>query len=315
MRVSIIIPCYNVAPYLDRALQSALSQTYRDTEIICVDNNSTDDTGQILTSYHARYPQRIKVLSEARQGAPAARNLGLRNATGNWIQFLDADDDLLPDKLERQLQLVEQNKAVWLIGTATYMDLTGAASTLVAWDDPWLGLAHGMYAGNTVANLYRKGMLVEIGGWDKTLPYLQDLNLVFRVLQRSGDFVLDKSSSCLCYDRPSGKITQQNPAGMYAAAIHFGNEINTWLQANRPEYWQLHQRAFQTALLRKVKLLATHDIDQAMTLAREYLPAGFVPPLRNDFGFAAWHQIAYPLLGLERTERWKQALLQRLRKP
>ena len=305
MRVSIIIPCFNVEAFVERAIASALQQTYQNVEIICVDNNSTDGTRLILQKYAKEYPSNVQVLSAAKQGAPIARNLGLSYATGEWIQFLDADDEILPDKLERQLLTINLQTAL-LVGTPQYIDLDGTATIFSIWPEIWLGLAHGMHAGHTVANLYHRDMLCSIGGWKEELPYLQDLDLLFELLKKQVSYQLDSLPSCRCYDRPSGKITQQDPAGMYEAAIHFNHSINSWLQENDTVYWQQHESSFYTALLRRIKLLANYDIDQAMLLARQYLPQDFVPPRENEFSMGLWHQLAYPLLGLERSERLKR---------
>ena len=307
MTVSIIIPCYNAAAFVQRAVLSALAQTYRQREIICIDNASTDNTLQLLNQLAHQYPQQITVLTEIKPGAPAARNRGLATATGKWIQFLDADDELSPDKLTRQLQLLESNTDL-LIGTPQYIDLKNAVTTLQPWEDVCLGLAHGLRAGNTIANLFRASAIKSVGGWQENLPFLQDLDLLFRLLKKGTKYQLDFSPSCRCYDRPSGKITQQNPAGMYAASILQGNAINQWLTQHEPDYWQLNKHLFYAAILRKVKLLAAYDIDQAMQLARQFLPIDFVPSSDNFFNFGGWHQLAYPLLGLERSERIKYAL-------
>ena len=108
MWVSVVIPCYNVEAYVAEALDSVLAQDYSWLEVIAVDNNSTDGTLAILQTYEARFPDKIRVLQEKKQGAPAARNTGWLAAKGEWIQFLDADDLLLPGKIRRQMGMVEE---------------------------------------------------------------------------------------------------------------------------------------------------------------------------------------------------------------
>jgi len=95
--VSVVIPAYNAAAYLPATLQSIRDQSLQPAEIIVVDDGSTDDTVRIAESFGAR------VLSIANGGPSAARNVGMRSATGTYIAFLDADDLWAPDKLERQL--------------------------------------------------------------------------------------------------------------------------------------------------------------------------------------------------------------------
>jgi glycosyltransferase involved in cell wall biosynthesis len=99
-RVSIIIPCYNAAPWIEETIRSALAQTHADREIIVIDDGSTDDSLRRARSFE---PLGVQVVRQSNAGAAAARNHGLRLATGDFIQFLDADDLLAPDKIERQL--------------------------------------------------------------------------------------------------------------------------------------------------------------------------------------------------------------------
>ena len=88
---SIIIPVYNVAPYLRECLDSVLAQTFTDWEAICVDDGSTDDSGAILDEYVAR-DKRFRVIHQKNAGVSAARNRALQVALGEWITFLDGDD-------------------------------------------------------------------------------------------------------------------------------------------------------------------------------------------------------------------------------
>lgn len=99
--VSIIIPAYNVRPFLQRALASALHQTLRPLEIIVVDDGSTDGTSQLCDDFLSRYPQRLSVVHQGNQGVSAARNRGLELACGEYVSFLDGDDYLAEDFCER----------------------------------------------------------------------------------------------------------------------------------------------------------------------------------------------------------------------
>lgn len=98
--VSIIVPCYNAAAWLPASLESALTQTWPRVEIIVVDDGSRDDSLAVARRYAARG---VRVESIANSGAAAARNHGLTLARGDYLQFLDADDLLAPDKIEKQL--------------------------------------------------------------------------------------------------------------------------------------------------------------------------------------------------------------------
>jgi len=145
--ISVIIPCHNVEDYIEEAIASVMAQTYMDFELILVDNNSTDNTLRILERA-AINSSRIRVLEEKGKGAPRARNLGLSVARGSWIQFLDADDLMLPDKLERQIELVKPDTPL-LVGTPKYIRLDGTSYITKPWEEPFLGIFEGLRQGNT----------------------------------------------------------------------------------------------------------------------------------------------------------------------
>lgn len=107
--VSIIIPCYNAAETLEQCLQSCFEQKYPTLEIIVVNNHSTDETEHLLARYQATAQRPFKVLHCAQPGANQARNAGLVAASGEYIQWLDADDQLSPDKVMRQVVALEEN--------------------------------------------------------------------------------------------------------------------------------------------------------------------------------------------------------------
>jgi len=97
--ISIIIPIYNTEPYLRRCLDSVLSQSFEDFELLLIDDGSRDASGTICDEY-ARKDKRIKVFHKANGGVSAARNVGLEHAKGEWIYFVDADDEVLPNGLQ-----------------------------------------------------------------------------------------------------------------------------------------------------------------------------------------------------------------------
>jgi len=110
-KFSVIIPTYNRAHYLGEALGSVLAQTYRDYEVILVDDGSTDETKAVA----ARFGSNIRYLYQANQGRSAARNSGLMAAQGEIIAFLDSDDQWAGDKLERQFHYFEKNPEISMV--------------------------------------------------------------------------------------------------------------------------------------------------------------------------------------------------------
>lgn len=109
MSIDVIIPTYNRASYLERAIQSVLNQTYQDFTLHIVDDGSTDQTKEILLKY-VGHPK-VVIHFQENQGVSAARNLAARNSNSPWISFLDSDDEWLPNKLESQMQYLQKNPA------------------------------------------------------------------------------------------------------------------------------------------------------------------------------------------------------------
>jgi len=101
--VSVVLPVYNGELYLSQALDSLLAQTYRPLEVIAVDDGSTDSTAAILRAY----ADRVITIRQPNQGTAAARNAGIARATGPYLSFMDADDILHPEKIERQVACLE----------------------------------------------------------------------------------------------------------------------------------------------------------------------------------------------------------------
>ena len=118
---SIIIPVYNVAPYLRECLDSVLAQTFTDWEAICVDDGSTDGSGAILDEYAAK-DKRFRVIHQPNAGVSAARNKALDVAQGEWIWFVDADDVTVPIALERFACMEEKADVTYFSMQLFYSD-------------------------------------------------------------------------------------------------------------------------------------------------------------------------------------------------
>ncbi len=108
--VSIIVPVYKVEQYLPRCIESILSQSFTDFELLLIDDGSPDDSGRICDVYAAK-DNRIRVFHKENGGASSARNVGLNNAGGAWISFIDSDDYVSADMLMRALELQSETKA------------------------------------------------------------------------------------------------------------------------------------------------------------------------------------------------------------
>ena len=108
--VSIIVPVYNTERFLNRCIDSVLAQTYSDWELLLVDDGSTDSSGSICDEY-ATQDSRIRVFHKENGGVSSARNLGLDYARGEWITFVDSDDYIAPDMIEKLYETQKRNNA------------------------------------------------------------------------------------------------------------------------------------------------------------------------------------------------------------
>lgn len=108
--ITVIIPVYNVEKYLSKCLDSIINQTYHNLEIICVNDGSTDKSGEILSNYE-KFDSRIKVITQSNAGASEARNKALDNVTGKYLIFVDADDYIEPNLCELAVQSAIKNNA------------------------------------------------------------------------------------------------------------------------------------------------------------------------------------------------------------
>lgn len=109
-KVSVIIPVYNIEKYIKRCLDSVLNQTYSNLEVICVNDGSTDNSLEILKEY-GRKDDRIKVFSKENKGVSAARNLGIKEVTGEYITFIDGDDFVELNMIEDMVNIMKENSA------------------------------------------------------------------------------------------------------------------------------------------------------------------------------------------------------------
>jgi glycosyltransferase involved in cell wall biosynthesis len=124
--VSILVPAFNAEPWLRDALRSAIAQTWEPKEIIVVDDGSTDGTLEIARQFES---EQLRVVANEHWGAAATRNEALALSKGDYIQYLDADDVLAPDKIEKQMKALgesPENLCIAIIGRASYQQHCGA---------------------------------------------------------------------------------------------------------------------------------------------------------------------------------------------
>lgn len=182
--VSVVVPAYNAAWCVRRAIDSVLKQTFRDFELLVIDDGSTDDTADVLATFGGA----VRVVRQHNQGLSSARNAGIRAARGEFVAFLDADDWWLPGKLERQVSLLRAKPAVGFVSTAARVeDLDGRFLNLwpcTACSDaflPRLFGANGDVAGSGSAVMARRRLFDEVGGFDECLRSLEDVDMWMRL--------------------------------------------------------------------------------------------------------------------------------------
>lgn len=124
-RVSVIMPVYNAAKFISEALESVFAQTYKDIEIVLVDDQSKDNSANIIEEYMNTHHNIVYYLQPTNQGAGAARNKALEIATGEYVAFLDSDDVWMPTKIERQIDLMNEMDTPFSYAAISMIDENG----------------------------------------------------------------------------------------------------------------------------------------------------------------------------------------------
>lgn len=269
--VSIITPCYNVEDYIEECVHSAFAQTYTNIEVICIDNNSTDQTWEKLVALQKTYPSLI-IDKELKPGAPAARNKGIALAKGEWIQFLDADDLLLPNKIEHQVKLIqEQPNAAFIAGACIKRDVEGEETTSLPKEgNPFKSLFI-TQMGITSSNLWNRTYLEKIDGWDETLKSSQEADLMFRLLQISEEVIIDKKPLTIVRERHFGQISTNNQTENWERYILQRINILEWLSTNKKDVYERNYIYFELNIFNGLKVLSTLNINKANKFYKEHL--------------------------------------------
>jgi glycosyltransferase involved in cell wall biosynthesis len=191
--VSVVMPAYNHARYLPRAIESVLGQTYPDLELIVVDDASTDDTAAVLTGYG----DRVRVVRLATNlGISGARNAGLREARGRYLAFLDADDLWVPEKLELQVGVLESEPDVDVVhGLITIVDddlnvLEDETEAVLRFyrNAQARGYSYETFVRWAACNIdtvvVRRECIDSVGGFDDEMRNCEDRDWFFRLVRR-----------------------------------------------------------------------------------------------------------------------------------
>lgn len=300
--VSVIIPCYNAERWIGEAIASCLQQTYQPMEIIVIDDGSTDGSPDILRSFGAR----IRWESGPRRGACYARNRGFSLSAGRYVQFLDADDYLMPEKIKRQVLFLDETGVEVVYGDWRHQHhepdgriVFGEIQMSGAQDDILEALLGEWWTAN-LSLLMRREVVVGCGGWDEALGAAQDR-----------DFFISIAIS--------GANIRYQP-GCYSVYRRYGNvtvstaNLHRWLES----HWRLLDKAentlsgssrlsdkYRRALARSYFSIARnyYDIDRskyaqalkkALSLGSDFRPEGsvFYRLVQRTLGFKLADELA-----------------------
>lgn len=307
--VSIIIPCYNASLWLREAIESCLQQTYTPVEIIVIDDGSTDDSLKVLHSYGSQ----IILESGPNRGGNYARNRGFTLSRGAYIQFLDADDYLLPPKIARQVAFLEETGADVVYGDWRHQFheaqgiRLGPVKTAGLQQNVLTSLLRNWWV-SPAAVLYRREAVLAGGGWDESLTAAQDRDFFIQVALAGAD--IRYQPGCYAVYRRHGSAT-----------VSTGNRAR-WLQnhevlLNKVQV-QLRDSDGLTEANRRALALSYFQ------LARNYYGAPerakqqqlYAEVLALDPGFkpqeSRLYTTTYGLLGFEKAE-WFAHLMRRVR--
>lgn len=220
--VSIIIPVYNKASFVRETLDSAINQTYPKLEIILVNDGSTDGSLDILKEYAGQFPDKVKLIDSVNQGVSVATNLGIQAAKGEYIQFLDADDILSQDKIDRQLKML-QGKGYQVMASCEWQNFKESideASSVPygVFKEFDSGLEVSIHLWNyqemmAISSwLTHRSLIEKAGTWDKTLTINQDGEFFCRVLAHAGEVVFEPKGKVFYRQPGDGNVSQQRSA-------------------------------------------------------------------------------------------------------
>ena len=249
--LSIVIPAYDVAPYVREAVDSALAQTHPHVEVVVVDDGSTDSTGSILESYG----DRIVLIQQQNRGLAGARNTGIAHATGSYLGWLDADDIWYPQRAQLAIDYLESHPGVAAVTTDAYI-LDGSTITDRQYYRDFLKrgfpapqdqlstmIDHNfMFVGTIV----RASVMRRYGGFDETLRRSEDYDLWMRLLlggQRFGLIDEPLASYRVRPDSLSASKQAQWEAHLDVVSKHIAAIRRAGLVAPATVSWALARRA------------------------------------------------------------------------
>lgn len=308
MKVSVIIPCYNVSEFITACIKSVEEQTYTDLDIICIDDGSEDDTLEVLKKIQNNSTRKISIIQQTNKGAASARNNGILHSDATYIQFLDADDLLQPHKIEHQVQLaIANNNPVMIIGSFIRISMMGDLlfKRVYHEDDQknmWLMLMN-TDLGNTCANFFKKDVFNESVKWPESLSSSQEYDLMFQILKLNKEIVFDSEINTTIRQRVEGSISQQNFKKKWENYTNLRVKIFNHLQQKTPSKitLEVYQNLFDA-----IRLLYPYNKGLAFKYYKKYIRKKFNPQPSPSTG--RLYITLYQLVGFKAAEFLKKMI-------
>ncbi len=297
MLITVIIPCFNVEHLLPEAINSVLYQNYKDLEIIIVDNGSTDKTNSVAQQFASLDPGRITVLQEKRQGPSFARNRGLAFAKGRWIQFLDADDILLPDKIQHQVSLIDLNpETSVIIASYYYHFINGSRKKYNTIPDPYKAILVSSF-GHTCSNLWKKSEIMRVSGWDTDLNYGEEYQLLFELAKND--------EAIFTYDDEAHTVVRQRKDSLSSrdwkilSEKKFSLQLKwiDWLRINRQNWYDDNYHFVAQTIYSSILSIGTKQPHKATSLYQKHFPNRYVPKISSVHRLARYQVLIIRIIG------------------
>lgn len=303
--VDVVIPMHNSALWVGGALDSLLEQGPCLGQVICVDNNSTDNSSDVVQTWGQAHPDvRLKLIEERTPGACAARNAGLKEVNTTWVQFLDSDDLLGPQKMASQMALGQDRDMVYGHFMFSREDRAWPSWAMSA--DPLAGLAHGR-TGQTTSNLFRTESVRAAGGWDESLSSAQEYDLMFRMFKAGGRFTMSEDHLTTVRLFPEGRISTSNEAKLRLNS--FALRMKMWAHVqSAPDVTGAQKQRVLNALFNTTRWLDPFDGTRAAEGYRALSEAGYSPT--PDVQIPSWFVLASRVLGVQRAAKWRRVAQQ-----
>ena len=303
--IDVVIPMHNSALWVGGALDSLLEQGPCLGQVICVDNNSTDNSSDVVQTWGQAHPDvRLKLIEERTPGACAARNAGLKEVNTTWVQFLDSDDLLGPQKMASQMALGQERDMVYGHFMFSREDRAWPSWAMSA--DPVSGLAHGR-TGQTTSNLFRTESVRAAGGWDESLSSAQEYDLMFRMFKAGGRFTMSEDHLTTVRLFPEGRISTSNEAKRRLNS--FALRMKMWAHVqSAPDVTGAQKQRVLNALFNTTRWLDPFDGTRAAEGYRALSEAGYSPT--PDVQIPSWFVLASRVLGVQRAAKWRRVAQQ-----